>query len=770
MVIKLIITDYRLNIHEFFENILNRLKIRQKGYYLLAIMRENDVKEEYKMVKIHHQLDRFQQFVTLGFYNVLKIILSLMLGFLIAKCEIFENFSPFSLILLSVCGGIGLMPTFCYIGSAFGIISGPFSLSVFKYITALTMIYIVHMVFRKSLHVIKNDTAILSAASCFISGFLFLMIDQLTLFNVLILLGESVLICCCVYFINYAVRGFRQSCLLSSRELIAAVITLVLIIITLHNVYIFSMSVARMVALVVLFLAICCFKSGHAAVLGSCLAILLAAVGNGGESIFTAVVVGTLIGCVFSHFSDRMSLTAFLLVYDAILIFFGKFPWNYSYFLEPMAAYALVLFIPKQKLRTVLSAYIPVKGGGKTKDNMNSTNCIIPQCQKECREICPRAEKCYDKNLFELSEGLELLTERYEKTERIDNIEDVLSFCIKPHAMSEIIERQLVHTHSEDYETLLEELEQISKRIERKMDAAVHPISFLNEEENKIKEALEGRRISVKDINFIIDEQNLKKCSIQFHPMGDILYEKIIREVVSGYFNQGFTLKITSFEEDFVAHIRENRCYEISCAALCKTRSNEQISGDTALGFSAGNSYYLILADGMGSGKEAGIQSGFIIDSLRRLITGGLSVIHALNAYRSTLRLRQSNYFTTVDICAINLDTGNVELYKSGAYDSYFVHENKVKVLRGGGIPLGLGEQDRLSHMNIQAEDGDWLILASDGLSALQDDLERIIPECCIDDPRNCAKAILRNHSEACQSNNSDDVTVMVCKISKNTE
>ncbi len=719
------------------------------------------------MVKIHHQLDRFQQFVTVGFYNVLKIILSLLIGFLIAKCEIFENFSPFSLILLSVSGGIGLMPTFCYMGSALGVITGVFSLAVFKYITALTMIYIVHMVFRKSLHVIKNDTAILSAASCFISGFMFLMIDQLTLFNVLVLLGESVLICCCIYFINYAVRGFRQSCLLSSRELIAAVITLVLVIITLHNVYVVSMSVARIVALSVLFFAICCLKSGHAAVLGSCLAILLAAVGNGGEAVFTAVVVGTLVGCVFSSFSDRMSLISFVVVYYAVLFFFGKFPWSYWYFAEPMVAYSLVFFVPKQKVRDILSAYIPVKNSGKVKDHDKSANNIILQCQTECREICPRAEKCYGKKLFELSEGLEVLTERYIKTESIDHLEDALPFCIKPRAMSAIVERQLIQSNSQNYEDLLDQLEQISRRIERKMDAAVQTVSFLNEEEEKIKDSLEKRRITVNDINFIIDEQTIKKCTIQFTPAGDILYEKIVREVLSGYFKNGFSLKIDPIESGYLAQIKESQCYEISCAALCKTRSGEQISGDTALGFSAGKYYYLILADGMGSGKEAGMQSGVLIDTLRRLIIGGLSVVQALNAYRSALRLRQSNYFTTVDICSMDLDTGNVEFYKSGAYDSFVLRHDTLKVIPGGGVPLGLSDHDRLNHVNLQAEDGDWLILASDGLSILQENLETIIRESCNKNPRNFAKAILRKHSEICKSNNGDDVTIMVCKISK---
>ncbi len=720
------------------------------------------------MVKIQHKLDRFQSALTTGFYGILKCILSLILGFLVSKCEIFENFSPFSLILLSVSPNIGLIPTFCYFGSAMGVIFDLFSLSVFKYITALTMIYIVHMVFRKSLNIIKNDTAVLSAACCFISGFLFLLIDHLTLFNVLILIAESILVCCCIYFIAYAVRGFRQSCFLTSRELIAAGITLVLILIALHRVYLFSMSVARVVALCVIFLGLYCLKTSHAAVLGSCLAIILAAVGNGGEAIFSAVVVGTLVGCVFSSFSERFALTAFLLIYYVILFFYGKFPWSYWYFAEPMTAYVLMLFIPKQKLRSFLSAYIKVKSNKGGKEDIKNEQRTIEACYKECGMICSNASICYEKNAVELSDAIETATSKFLHTEELTDIEDLLPFCSKPNTMSGIIKNKIIHSRLVDSDDMIEQLERLSKKIENKLEFSHQNIIFLNDEEQEIKKELERRRLVVININFIIDEYGCKKCEIQFRINGDLLYEKILRETVGTYFER-YSLKIANNGEEYTAYLKESGRFDVQCSALCKTQSGEQISGDTALGFSVGKDYYyLILADGMGSGREAGVQSSLIINLLKRLITGGTSVVHALNIYRSMIRLYQGLYFTTVDLCAINLEHGNVELYKAGAYDSFLLHDQTIKVLKGGGIPLGLSEHDRLLHRNIQAEDGDFLILASDGLSVLSEKINDTILRCKNDDTRVFAKNILNTLCEECGVNNDDDVTVMVCKFQKN--
>lgn len=722
------------------------------------------------MIKVQDHLDRFQRFVTSGFYYVLRIALSLGIGFLTSRCAVFENFSPFALILLSVSADIGLFPTFCYLGSAFGFLAGAFDLSVFKYITALTMIYVVHMVFRRSLHTMKNDTAVLSAACCFTSGFLFLLVGQLTLFNVLILAGESILVCCCIYFISYAVKAFRQCCYLSSRELIAAAITMILILVALHNVYFFQMSAARIVAIALLFLAINCLKTSHTAVLGSCLGIILSAVGNGGEAIFTATIVGTLVACVFSAFSDRFAMTSFLIVYYAVLLFFGKFPWNYWYFSEPLIAYAVVFVLPKGKIRGFLSSYIAVKDQAKKKKKGNQSQEMIEACRRECQAICPKAAICYEKNAPELSEALDALTERFCQTEELGNIESAIPFCIKPHAMAEIIEHRLVYSHSEAFEDMIEQLDHLSRKIEMKMDSSVHSVRFLTDAEEKIKVSLEKRRITVKDINFIVDERDCRKCDIQFAVNGDILYEKIIKETVTPHFSDACTVKITEKDGEYAAHIKESCRFSISCAALCKTKSGEQISGDTALGFSVDKSlYYLLLADGMGSGKEAGVQSEMLIDTLRRLITGGLSVPNALNIYRSASRFRQDHTFATVDICAIDLNKGTANFYKAGAYDSFYLHEDQLTVLRGGGMPLGLGENDRLRHTSVKVSDGDYLILASDGLSVLNEQLEPVIINSKTQDVRSYAQKILYSLAENADGSN-DDVTVMVCKFHKVTE
>ncbi len=720
------------------------------------------------MIKVQNHLDRFQSLITNAFFYILRIVLSAGLGFLTAQCTLFENFSPFSLILLSTSGRIGLVPTFCYLGSAIGYLFASFNLSTFKYITALTMVYVIYMVFQKSLKMVQQDTAILTACCCFTSGFLFLLVGQLTLYNVLILVGESLLICCCIYFINYASNAFRRNCFLTAKEIIAAIITLILILIALHNTYVFNLSVARIFALSIFFLALPCLKTSHTAVLGSCLGIILSAVSDGGEAIFTATTVGSLAACVFSNFSNQFAYTSFLLIYYAALIFFGRFPWNYWYFAEPLLAYALTFAIPKDKLRSFLSAYIPVRGSNGKKDK-KANNKVLQYCQKECEKLCPKAEICYSKNEPELLETIEMLRNGFNQHGTIGNIETAIPFCIKPKAMKSTLEKQFEQNTGESLDDLTEQLDYLTRRMELRMNSALKIIHFLADEEKELEKVLSERKIHVKDICFIVDEFNCRRCNITFSVQEDILFKKIIKECIRPYFERGFSIQIKRQNGNYVANIKECSAYSLSCAAICKTKDGEKICGDQAIGFSIGKErYYLLLADGMGSGLEAGLQSELIVQSLRKLIIGGLSIENALNIYQAIARFRQDGLFSTIDICSIDLENGSAELFKAGAFDSFIIKNNQIIIYSGGGVPLGLTEKDRLQQNTFKFEDGDFLIMATDGLSAIKE-VELLLNQCKSEDPRTFARNILQTITQESNDSGNDDITVMVCKFNKTT-
>ncbi len=648
------------------------------------------------MIRIQNKLDKLESSAIALFYFLLRSTLSFGIGYITAKCNIFDDFSPFSIILLSVSPKIGLVPTFCFLGSSLGHLSNPFQMAIFKYITALTMIYIIYMVFQKSLHMIQNDSAILAAGCCLGSGFLFMLTKGFTLFSVLLLICECILICCCIYFVNYTASAFKKSCFLSSRELIAAAVSLILILITLQHITVFNLSISRLIIFILLFLALSCLKTSHTAVLGCCLGIISAAIGNGGEAIFTAMIVGTLLACVFSSFSERLAVTAFGIAYFAVLFFFGKFPWNYWYFAEPPIAMAAVCFVPKKPLKSFLSSYITVK----------------------------------------------------------------------------VAEDDPVPSpHNEDVEQLIEEFSLLSKKIENKISAKIADVQFLIEEEKTIKSALNARNLTVRDLNFIIDRHHCKKCEIIVEKREDLNIENILQKTISPYFNDEYTIKLIEQKDTVCAVFKDKSNYTISCVALCRNKQNETVSGDHTCGFFIDkNTYCILLADGMGSGENAGHESKLAVETLQKLLQSELSVQNALNIYRSTERFRKEDFFTTIDMCFINLKDGIAEFYKAGAFDSYLIHKDRLTVITGGGMPLGLSENDRIKHQSFRISNDDFLIMGSDGLSAFDNQSEASILLCKDDDIRTYAQKIFKRLAEVSGEDRNDDVTVIAAKFQKAIE
>ncbi len=718
-----------------------------------------------------HQRINFQSLqhtFTVGFFILLRGFTSILLGFLASRCYLFENFSPFSLILLAVSADLKLIPTFCYLSSAIGYLSYHFDLTTVKYIIALTMIFIIYTVFRKSMNLIHGDSVIITGICCFSAGLLCMLIDRIELFEILLLVSESTLVSCCIFFVNYASKAFRRSCFLTAKEIIAAVITLILLLLLLHDIYLFQMNAARITAIFIFLLALYCLKISHAALLGSCLGILLAGIGSGGDAIFTATVVGGFAACVLSDFSQHLSPIIFVVIYDIILLFFGKFPWNYPMFAEPLIAYAASSVLPKEKIRSILSRYIAVR----TKEKRMKTNQkIIDACQKECSIICPKAQICYDENRDELKDVLESLTEKYCNTEEFGNIEDSISFCIKPHAMAHIIKNRLIFTHSEDFEDLIEQLDHISRKMKQKFDIINREIQFLTEAEDDIRKNLLSHGISVKDINFIEDEHGKRRCDLSYLPVDEENDETAIKNALAHHFKVGMTISFEHESGEYSAHAKEKNTFKISCAALCKSKSGEQICGDHAVGFSNGKSnYYLMLSDGMGSGKTASVQSEMIIDMLRRLIESGLSIPNAMNVYHSASRLHREGYFTTIDICSIDLNKATAEFYKAGAFDSYHISGDQIAVISGGGLPVGLSEREKLSHQSKKLLSGDFIVMVSDGIGSLGDRIDVHIAKAIDENVRIFARNILKELSIVESGSIDDDVTVLVCKIQNSDE
>ena len=147
-------------------------------------------------------------------------------------------------------------------------------------------------------------------------------------------------------------------------------------------------------------------------------------------------------------------------------------------------------------------------------------------------------------------------------------------------------------------------------------------------------------------------------------------------------------------------------------------RGGQALSGDRGACFRTPSGLYcLLLCDGMGTGPEAAAESAAAIRTVAGLIRAGVHPSAALETLNGAYILRGDGCFSTVDLLAVSLVTGEGTLYKWGAAPSYLKRGATVKRIGTAAPPpgLGVGEGHKAAEYGLSLGDGALLVLLSDG-------------------------------------------------------
>ncbi len=189
------------------------------------------------------------------------------------------------------------------------------------------------------------------------------------------------------------------------------------------------------------------------------------------------------------------------------------------------------------------------------------------------------------------------------------------------------------------------------------------------------------------------------------------------------------------------------------------TRSRQAVNGDLCSWFAGtGNTYYVLLCDGMGTGVEARRESEQASGFLTQLLKLGFPAEYALRTLNSMAVLREKGACTTVDLVKIQLDTGRAELYKWGAAPSFLLNKGQIRKIGTAVPPPGLSQRQRETVDRLSLNAGEVLILLSDGagmqgLSGSQWEEDRL-------SPGEMAETILKGGEDS-----EDDATAVVVRL-----
>lgn len=183
----------------------------------------------------------------------------------------------------------------------------------------------------------------------------------------------------------------------------------------------------------------------------------------------------------------------------------------------------------------------------------------------------------------------------------------------------------------------------------------------------------------------------------------------------------------------------------------------------------SGGRVLVALSDGMGHGAEAQEESKKTLELLSLCMEAGYTRDQAMTAVNgSMLSATGGEQFATVDLCIIDLWTGQAALNKLGACASVLVQGQKIRIIEGEALPLGIIEHVVPMEHTFQMGENDLLLLMSDGITdafSTEEQILSVIRRSYDDTPQHIADALLQEALIQQDGLPSDDMTVLCARV-----
>ena len=179
---------------------------------------------------------------------------------------------------------------------------------------------------------------------------------------------------------------------------------------------------------------------------------------------------------------------------------------------------------------------------------------------------------------------------------------------------------------------------------------------------------------------------------------------------------------------------------------------------------------YIVLADGMGAGSRARIDSSFSCGMFVKLLRAGVNIDTAAALINTSLLVKSTDEsFSTLDICKINLYTGEAELYKAGGAPSYvkcnpYGADTAVVRAESKGLPVGMLYEPKMEVQTFKVGGGDIILLCSDGAEINETALNRTLKQ----EPKNLrelSENLARASRSTGEAGREDDITVIAARL-----
>ena len=216
--------------------------------------------------------------------------------------------------------------------------------------------------------------------------------------------------------------------------------------------------------------------------------------------------------------------------------------------------------------------------------------------------------------------------------------------------------------------------------------------------------------------------------------------------------------------------LRQAEPLAVSVGIASMKKEGESVSGDKGTYFKTdGGLLCVILSDGMGSGDQAAQESVAAVEILEQLLTAGMEPGCAMRLLNAAAMLKNGEDwgYATVDLCCIDLFTGETRFYKYGAAPSYIKTGRAIRRVKCTSLAAGMlaGEESAPDMVRMRLRPGNVALIASDGVLAENNDrwLRDILAASDGVETKTLAKTALQ--AAVGRFGNADDMTALAIRV-----
>lgn len=748
---------------------------------------------------------------------VLKHILCFGGALLLSLSLVFDGLSPFGIPFV-----MSMPLEFMFTagsGAMLGFVIGSSALSAFRYIISMLLSLVVFILLRRLFpHSAIRVVRALSVGFCVTAvGTAALLGSGFSLEREILCMAEGLISGGFTYFLSVTAaikRGVTNYRSLTASELTGIVVTAAVSLLSLSGIGIGAMRLSGVIAAAVIILAARYGKEGCGAAVGVCMGAVLG-IGRGNVVLTSCYAVGGLAAGLASSFGRFPSCLCFIIGSGIMLAASGDSTQAVPLMLEAAIASIAVILIPKRIVEHIRRFFVsvevsPVSDGIRrltryrlklaaataasvsqsvvavskslARLSKSENELVFEAVKTELCRSCKKCANCWEYNLDAtlnaFNEMIYLLKSgrhtagnnvpRYFaiRCKNIEELTDTFNRIYCEFTANSAAEARV----SEARSLAADQFMSLSVMLHNLSDELSCELDFDREAAAAAAAAAEGVGLLVIDSLCVIEKNATASLRLLCLPSKKQPELKRLAAAVSQAVGLDFSEPTISETEDgklFVMFCeRPVFCLEVGSSQYCA--ENESVSGDALDYFDDGRGrFYMLISDGMGTGKRAAVDGMMTMSLARSLLKAGFSFECVIKIVNSALMCKsKEESLATLDVSCIDLYSGDTVFCKAGAAPTLLYRRGRLMRIERSSMPLGILREIGFERARGSLSDGDILIMMSDGLLSLN-------PECIraelINHPERSASetamAIARLARETSSMARNDDVSVLVGRL-----